>query len=68
MSYCDCTFHKNIILNMDAYFSKIFCHTSFQDTEVSGSRVTATSQVYASTVLLLTIVGNKKVWQWDGIQ
>jgi hypothetical protein len=37
---------------------KIYYHTTFQDTKLRGASVTPTSQVRASTLLLLLFVGN----------
>jgi hypothetical protein len=40
------------------YVLRIYYHTSFQDSVRSGTSVAATSQVPASNVLVLPVVGN----------
>jgi hypothetical protein len=45
-------------LNKNCVFSKICYHTSFQDSVLSGTSVAPTSQICASTMLALSLVGN----------
>jgi hypothetical protein len=52
---CSFTSTKNYEV---AYFSKIYYQTSFQDTILSGTRITPTSEVCVST--MLSIVGDLK--------
>jgi hypothetical protein len=40
------------------YLSKLYYHTLFYDSKLSGGGVTPTSQVCVSAILLLLIVGN----------
>jgi hypothetical protein len=42
-----------------AYFSNIYYHTLFQGPILNCASVAPTSQVHASTMLLLLITGNK---------
>jgi hypothetical protein len=40
-------------MNESASFSEIYCQTSFQESKLSGARLTATLYVCGSTMLLL---------------
>jgi len=51
-----------------AYFSKIYYKRSFQYSKLSGNSVVSTSQVRASAMLLLLILGSWELHGWGIFQ
>jgi hypothetical protein len=52
--------------NKFSYFLNTYYRLSFQYPEVRVGIVAPTRQLYVSLVLLLSIIGNCKLWRWVG--
>lgn len=54
---------QNIVLTKVTYLSQTHHPTTLQDPEISVVSAATTSQVHDLTILLVLILGNRKIWR-----
>jgi hypothetical protein len=66
--FCCLTIYRRKRPIRSAYCSQIYYHASYQNRKLSVANVGSRSRVLASAMLLVSIVWNKNVWCWGGLE